>query len=258
VETENSPEATPPPQSEQLAINFPLLPLIEPSLWKKLLHAEGMIEQPSLPAASKDEAQTNIKKITAQLKQRHPFSQEKNSITLGGIRYDKSTRQIFIPASVQYPRAGDDRHPGELELILCSTTGRTHETLFVTKTRPLHLEVLLHLVGYQKSSPPSTFRVSVSITNHAPIPIEKLISASHGDTLPEQLTWEFSGSDFGDLYPPDLTGDFLICWHAHDSVMRVQHEKIASGEFKLGIIKHQLLEKNTPVTLVLSQVHRAP
>ena len=67
-----------------------------------------------------------------------------------------------------------------------------------------------------------------------------------------QLLWEFSGSDFNGVYPPDLTGDFIICWHAHASVLRITHEKIASGEMKLKVKKHPILEQGMAVKLILT------
>ncbi|MGB1258481.1 MAG: hypothetical protein ACPG6P_00375 [Akkermansiaceae bacterium] len=242
--------------SEELAKHFPLLPLIEPHQWQQLLAAEAVLEDGTQSDQQQSEAQDQITKITQLLRAAHPFHADPSSIELGGIRFDRTSRQITLPAEVIYPTQGDKRHPGELELILCSTTGRAHETLFITKARPLHLEVILHLAGFKKSTPMSTFGVHVSIPNHDPIPIETLIRSTGGDTLPNKMIWEFSGGDFNDLYPPDQTGDFLICWHAHDSVLRIRHEKIASGEIKLTTKKHPLLEKGTQVTIIIAE--RAP
>ena len=126
-------------RSQTLAENFPLLPLIEKQLWQDLLKAEAVANDRQVSESLRAEAAKQIEKITTLLQQRHPFQSGENRITLGGISYDKQSRKISLPAIVQYPREDDKRHPGELELILCSNTGRTHETLFVTKARPLHL-----------------------------------------------------------------------------------------------------------------------
>lgn len=240
--------------SETLARGFPLLPLIEKRAWKDLLENEAIVSDPQIGEALRKKAKDQIETITARLQKRHPFQADKEFVSLGGIRYDRGTRQIKIPAVVSYPKSGDTRHPGELELILCSATGRTHETLFTTQTRPLHLEVLMHLAGFKKSQTASLFRLDVIIADQQPIPIEPLIKAAGSDALPSEMLWEFSGSDFKDIYSPDQTGDFIILWHAHDSVLRVHQEKIATGEVKLLPNKHRLLKQGMEVTLVLSPV----
>ena len=238
--------------SQDLSSNFPILPLIEKHLWRKLLELEGVCNDIDTSESQREEANNGIKKITATLLKKHPFKSDKSSISLGGIRYDKKSRKISIPAVVQYPKAGDKRHPGELELILCSESGRSHETLFMTNSRPLHLEILLHLAGFKKSSAVDHFRVDVVIPNHTPIPIESLIQSTSAPPLPSKMLWEFSGSDFSDLYSPDQTGDFIILWHAHDSVLRSHHKGIASGEVKLSARAHPRLKSAMMVTIVLS------
>ncbi len=240
--------------SRKLATEFPLLPIIEGQLWQKLQHAEAVTSDPAATAEQRSDASVEVTRITELLQKRHPFQQDGNRITLGGMVYDKKSGKIEIPVEVYYPREGDDRHPGELEVILCSVTGRSHETLFTTDARPLHLELLMHLAGYKKSPPASTFKLEVVISDHAAIPVESLIASADGDPLPERLVWEFSGGEFKDPYLPDMTGDFLICWHAHESVLRIRHEGIASGELKLKPIAHPALKQHQSATLVLSPV----
>jgi len=221
--------------SRQIVAEFPLMPHIEKHFWQKLI------------AAELDNNTEEAEKIAATLRERHPFSSDDTKINLGGIVYHKETKRIEIPARVNYPVAGDDRHPGELELILCSEKGRTHETLFITECRPLHLELILHLAGYKSES---GFRVQVSIPDHPAIPVENLILLEN-KTHPESLIWEFSSNPFQPLYQPDQTGDFIICWHAHESVLIVNNQGIADGVTKLQYEKHPKLEQGVEVKLVL-------
>lgn len=211
---------------------FPLLPVIEGSLWKEMKDAESAGSNHAATEKQRSESKLEAKRIMDLLLKKHPFQMEDNRIILGGIVYEKGSGKIEIPAVVHYPTEGDDRHPAELELILCSVTGRSYETLFTTEARPLHLELLMHLGGYTKTPQAATFRVEVIVPDHDPIPIESLIRAAGSDTLPDHLLWEFSGSEFKHIYQPDMTGDFLICWHVHDSVLRISHKQIASGEIK--------------------------
>lgn len=238
--------------SRKPASVFPLLPIIEGRLWKDLKQAETVASDLGASEKQRTDATLEAKRITDLLQERHPFRQEGNRTILGGIVYDKDSGNIEIPAVVHYPKEGDDRHPGELELILCSVSGRSHETLFTTDVRPLHLELLMHLAGYRKSPPASIFRVEVLIPDHYPIPVESLIRSAGSDPLPDRLLWEFIGSDSKDPYLPDMTGDFLICWHAHESVLRILNEQIASGKIKLNPATHPALKQNQPVKLVLS------
>ncbi len=250
------PEAVAKPESlkasEKLATEFPLLPIIEGPQWQKLQRAEAVASDLEATDEQRSDAAAETTRIMELLQKRHPFQQDGNRITLGGIVYDKQSGKIEIPVTVCYPRVGDNRHPGELEVILCAVTGRSHETLFTTATRPLHLELLMHLAGYHKSPPASTFKVEVIIPDHDAIPIEALIASADGDPLPERLLWEFSGGEFKDPYLPDMTGDFLICWHAHESVLRIRHEGIASGELKLKPVPHPALKQHQSAILVLS------
>lgn len=241
----------PTPQSQVLKKQFPLLPLIEKQQWQDLTDQEEVLSNPNSTLDQKQKADQTIQTISTQLKTNHPFQKTKTTISLGKITYLKNTRQIIIPAKVNYPNPGDTRHPGELELILCTEEGRTHETLFTTTARPLHLELLLHLTGFIKNDHPSAFNISISLPNTPPIPINQLI-ATKSELLPKTLTWEFSGANFQDLYPPDQTGDLIICWHAHHSVLRTTDPNIASGQTKLIPKKHPALDQNTPVKLILT------
>jgi len=229
-------QKNPPPPSQELAANFPLFPIIEKTLWNQLLEAER-------------EADTKeVERLASLLRTRHPFKAGEASMELGGIVHDRVTRRLRIPAKVEYPKPGDERHPGEVELLLCTEAGRLHETLFVTDARPLHLELLLHLSGHAKGS---RFRIEVVTDDDARIPVDALIRATGGELLEIPLLWEFSGSDYKDLYSPDLSGDFAIYWHAHDSVLRVVHEGIATGVVKLAPLPHPKLKNGDPVVLEL-------
>ena len=199
-------EAWPVEIPEKATTVFPLLPVIEPKLWAELKAAEATTADRAASEQQRAAASTEAKRITDLLEKKHPFHQDGNRTTLGRIVFLKDSGKIEIPAVVHYPKVGDDRHSDDLELILCSETGSAHETLFTTDVRPLHLELLMHLAGYKKSQPASTFKIEVVIPDHDPIPIETLISAIGNKALPERMLWEFSGSDSNDPYLPDASG----------------------------------------------------
>lgn len=226
--------------SELMKRDFPVFPYVEPSLWRKLLAAEE----------AGDRAESKL--IADELRAKYPFQSDVDTMTLGGISYYKKTREVVIMAEVNYPRKGDDRHPDELELILCSDVGRTHETLFVTEARPLHLEILLHLAGFSKTIPRTAFKVEISIPNHEPIAVEEMMVVKPEMMQVAPLRWEFSGGEFAQAYQPDMTGDLLICWQVHESVLSVNDEKIASGVKKLVAKRHPALKQGMKVKLILT------
>lgn len=236
--------------SRELAANFPLLPMIEKTLWSQLLAAEAASADAGEPTGRKA-ADREVARLIELLRARHPFKVDGGRMELGGIVYDGSHGRITIPARVEYPNPGDERHPNEVELLLCTMAGRTHETLFVTEVRPLHLELLLHLAGHTKGAEGSRFRIEAINNEGDRIPVDSMIRATGGEIPEHPLLWEFSGSDYQDVYPPDLSGDFAIFWHAHDSVLRVDHEGIASGEVKLVPVPHPKLPNRAAVVLEL-------
>lgn len=242
--------------SAALAEYFPLLPLIEKRAWAELLELEKSARTHPLESGDGRAAGERIRQLAGKLRRRHPFRADEKTIRLGGVTYQKPERRIEISAVVSYPDTRDQRHPGELELVLCSSAGRAHETLFVTSARPLHLELLLHLAGFSKNDPASLFRVHVVPPGGAPVAVESLIERVDGAPLPERLRWQFTGSGYDDLYSPDQTGDLLILWRAHDSVLSVDDEKIASGETKLKAKKNKRLPQGAQVTVVLTPAQK--
>lgn len=243
---EDAPPA-PAVRSRELAANFPLLPLIEKPLWRELLAAEEA--QTTAAGAEKQAATRDVDRIARVLETRHPFKLGGGEMELGGLVYDIAGQRLRIPAKVEFPDATDTRHPHEVEVMLCTLAGRLHETLFVAEIRPLHLELLLHLGGHRKSPEPELFRIDVHTECGERIAMDSLVRTAGGEPLDRPLLWEFSGSDFEDLYPPDLSGDLAIFWHAHDSVLRIAHEGIATGLITLHPVPHPALPNGTRVTL---------
>lgn len=240
--------------SVELRQGFPLFPIVEKQLWRELLVAEGELASGSLSPMETQSTVQKTEELAHQLRQRHPFHDDAETTRLGGITYDKTTRNLELFAEVHLPKKDAQGRFTELELVLCSAMGRSHETLFITETRPLHLELLLHLAGFQKHPTPETFKLSISIPNNKLIPVESMIETTTGAALPSTLLWEFSGSSFDDLYPPDQTGDLILCWHAHDSVLRIQHDGIGTGETKIRALTHPLIRDGMKVKLILTPI----
>ena len=244
--------------SDQLIHDFPLLPLIEKRLWQTLLDQEKQAADSSATDEDRQQAEQQIQRLSEQLQSLHPFSQNKNTITLGQISYHRESGRIEFMARVnnlETQRKGDQEG---IEVIVCTPNGRTHESLFVSDVRPLHLEILLHLAGYSKLENASQFQILISIPTHDLIRVDELLVAQHGSTLPPSMLWEFSGSSFKNLYQPDLTGDLIISWHAHDSALISHDPKIASHETRLLATPHPALKPDMVVKIILAPDYLEP
>jgi hypothetical protein len=91
--------------------------------------AEIPAQQPPL-AGSANESVTN-----APMKQIRPGVFE-----LGQVRLDKDKRTVSFPASVNL-------REGNLEYVVVTTTGKTHESVLRTTAEPYHLQVAFLLLG---------------------------------------------------------------------------------------------------------------
>ncbi|NWK57487.1 hypothetical protein HW115_17855 [Verrucomicrobiaceae bacterium N1E253] len=254
---DNSPQAAHPSEkltSRQLKEVFPLYPLVEAKRWQELLRLEQLVSNPEMDQATRRESQKQIDKLAAQLQQLHPFSQDEDSVTLGLITYNRHNGSIEVMAEVNDP-ASHQQSREDIEVILCTPKGRTHESLFITDARPLHLELLLLLTGYSNANteeaPPARFAIQVSLPNQAPIPLHHLLSTQDQKQLATPMLWEFTGSPFDGLYRPDLTGDLIISWHAHDAVLVSANKPIASNQTRLQAKSHPALTSGIKVKLLL-------
>ncbi|MFD2160583.1 hypothetical protein ACFSW8_16885 [Rubritalea tangerina] len=233
--------------SEALAAAFPLFPLVEKQRWGKLLDLEGEWGEASEEARVRLAEEINA--LGDELAVRYPFSADSEGMRLGGIRYTRETGEIEIPAAVHYPKQDQEGKEYELEVVLCNERGRVHETLLLTDVRPLHLELMLHLIGHKKKA--TQYRLSIRLPDEPSIPLVRLLSSTSGEALPEPLAFTFSGSAFGESYGPDTTGDLIITWHVHDAVLQARDEGIAQARTRLLVKRDPRLEEGMAVRLVL-------
>jgi hypothetical protein len=62
---------------------------------------------------------------------------------IGEIRFDAETREVSIPVIVNM------REGGPIEYLLVHENGKVHESIFVTRVSPLHLQIALKLLKYK-------------------------------------------------------------------------------------------------------------
>jgi len=91
---------------------------------------------------------------------------------LGQVRFDKDKRTVSFPASV-------NQREGNLEYVIVTTTGKTHESLLRTTVEPYHLQVALLLLGARDAG-----------TNALP---EDPAQSLPGDRVEIELSWTDGG-----------------------------------------------------------------
>ena len=94
------------------------------------LQAAEIPHQELSSSGSADESMTN-----APLKQIRPGIFE-----LGQVRFDKDKRTVSFPASV-------NMREGNIEYVVVTATGKTHESLLRTTVEPYHLQLAFLLLG---------------------------------------------------------------------------------------------------------------
>ena len=216
----------------------PLLPKLEPELWRKLLTAEQALKNSGIAEKAKKE----FLEIAAQLTSLHKLERKEDKIILGGITWNQTDKTIEIPASVLYPNPGMP-----LEVLLCQKKGRVHETLFTTPSRPLHLEVLLHMAGF-KVGDSLTIEVNSSTESKR---IEDFLTWKDKDRSP--LLWKFTGSEFGEVYIPDNAGEQIIIWSRNEAVMQIENADFTSLKTPLYSQNIKSYPKGMKVTLILKR-----
>lgn len=189
----------------------PLLPKLEPELWKKLLAAEERLKNKT------EAAQKEFLELAAKLTALHKLEKKEDEFILGGIIWNRKNNTISIPAKLKSPNPGMP-----LEVLLCQKKGRVHETLFVSDTRPLHLEVLLHMADFKRGS---LFEMTVEGSGGAKN-IEEFLSWKGKGR--EAVLWKFTGSEFGKEYIPDNAGEHIIVWSRHEAVLSIANNDFSS------------------------------
>jgi hypothetical protein len=116
---------------------------------------------------------------------------------LGKITVDRNNMEIFFPARI-------NMSSGDLEALICSPNGRTHESLLVSEADPFNLQLALILLGAENGLrtsgghlPQGTiFLVDISADNIKRCPIEKYLRMKHTGKEKVVEGWVFVGSSF--------------------------------------------------------------
>lgn len=226
--------------SESIKQHNPLLAKLEPKLWKRLLAAEQ--------AYKKDHKNIdNFIRLVERISKKHPLKKTEEYIRLGLVQLNFKDKSIEIPATLNYPKEKI------LEVLLCNTSGRAHETLFITDARPLHLELILHYAGFSKKlDSEDSFAIFVRHADNSETPVEQFFK---GTNLPKKQTWIFEGSLYQEMnYPPDTNGELILLWKSHDSVLQSSSEDIRLNSTEILVNKVKKFSHRQKITVILKAI----
>jgi hypothetical protein len=126
------------------------------------LRAAETPAQKPIPSGSASDSATN-----APLKQIQPGVFE-----LGQVRWDKDKRTVSFPASV-------NQREGNIEYVVVTATGKTHESLLRTTAEPYHLQLAFLLLGAKGAG-----------TNNLP---EEPVNPLPGEKVEVEFNWNVDG-----------------------------------------------------------------
>lgn len=124
---------------------------------------------------------------------------EGDQVRIGLVELDRKSRTVTIPAKVHAVQ-------GVIEYLLVHSTGKVHETLFVTEALPRDIHVACLLAGWAaKGANPTSPEIEVSATweTNGPArqePVENLVAFAKGSPQGETCghlasgPWSYSGS----------------------------------------------------------------
>lgn len=103
---------------------------------------------------------------------------------LGEITFDAKSREIRLPAVVNM------REGGPIEYLLVHETGKTHESVLITRARPFQLQVVLKLLRYQSGEGDLFDGFLPEEEQRQRAKSEANSAAKRGDAVEIQLEWK--------------------------------------------------------------------
>ncbi len=137
---------------------------------------------------------------------------------LGLVRIDAARREIRFPARVNMTQ-------GPIELVLCTESGKTHESVFAASARPLHIQTALLLLGARPgpcpgdaaargAAPGDPVVVLIQYKGQPPQRAERFVWRSEANRPMRSTTWTFTGSRIVDgRYAADAEGSIVATYY---------------------------------------------
>lgn len=179
---------------------------------------------------------------------------------MGGITLHTKTEEVSFSAKTEVI---EDM---PTEVLICTDRGRMHETIFITKTRPFHLQTLLHALGAENGAriPNEKFpkqgqfmRVHVQWNDGKGKKIRKPIEYFLRDDANKKIEitprWVFVGSGLHKgAFIADWSGDVIVNYSVGDSIIDCGEEDISSLKRSLSSWFPKGMKSGTEVKIFIS------
>jgi len=174
------------------------------------------------------------------------------------------------------------REGGWLELLACTPTSRTHESILVVHAKPSHVHLALQMIGLEPGAPMKWKNIDdqyIPIPASGPKIVVSLIFTQKGQTITvpanqwvvnrkthqplDSPIWLFTGSSFDEtrnppVYRADVEGSVLSLVHFGDEVLaRCTTQTNQSDNGLLQPRTDEIPEVGTPVKIRLRPVEPA-
>jgi len=174
---------------------------------------------------------------------------------LGLVNIDKAKREVAFPGKVNMDM-------GLIELLVCTSDGKTHEAVFTTDARPIDIQTALILLGAQagkcpdeKDAPSVPVGDSVTIlVQHAkspkPVRGELFVWHEKGKRAMAKTQWTFTGSKIiNGHFGAHAEGSIVATWY--DSLAVINNPLPTNADDETYVANEKATPAiGTPVTIV--------
>lgn len=180
---------------------------------------------------------------------------------MGEITLHAKTEEIAFPA---YVEVVEDM---PIEVLICTDNGRMHETIFISKARPFHLQTMMIALGLKNGArvvnekfkkQGDHVKIEVEWKSGDKVqrkPIEHFLIDENNKTLdPAKPRWVFVGSGLHKgSFIADLTGDFAVNYTMADSIIDCSEDDIANMKTLLSSKFPKDMKSKTKVRIIISK-----
>ena len=190
------------------------------------------------------EAKSPVKKLSA------------THYQIGLVTVNKAKREARFPARVNMTE-------GLVELLVCTSFGKTHESVFVMEAKPIHIQTALLLLGAQaskKAAKGDRFEILVAREGDTPSRGEGFVWHQRSKRPMARTAWVFTGSKIHEgQFVADIDGSIVATYYdplailnnplptnVDDETYYVNEKAVPSAGSKVTLVLRRLPEQRKP------------
>lgn len=175
------------------------------------------------------------------------------NIKLKNIIIHRREKEVSFPGRVNMTE-------GDLEVLICTPSGRTHESLLVSETNPFQLQLALYLLGAENGTrlsgreiPQGTLlNIDVQADGKKREPVENWLFNKRTSKCKVRNGWVFTGSSFTHDNQCLATeeGNLVNIWSFGNTILDNPSETGEEDDY-FSVYTENMPECETPVTVFL-------